>query len=110
MSARNHEQWNAQPKLQSGEWVDSKIYSDEEIFEEELEKIWKQTWIPVCHESELKNAYDFRTMTIAREPVIVVRGKDMKVRAFLNVFPHRVNMIELFPSGLFAKIPPSVSP
>jgi methanesulfonate monooxygenase large subunit len=50
MSARNHEQWTAPPNLQSGEWVDSKIYSDEAIFEEELEKIWKQTWIPVCHE------------------------------------------------------------
>jgi methanesulfonate monooxygenase large subunit len=67
-------------------------------------------WIPVCHESELKNAYDFRTMTIAREPVIVVRGKDMKVRAFLNVCPHRGNMIERRPSGSFAKSTPSGTP
>jgi methanesulfonate monooxygenase large subunit len=110
MSARNHEQWTAPPNLQPGEWVDSRIYSDEEIFEEELEKIWKQTWIPVCHESELKNAYDFRTMTIAREPVIVVRGKDMKVRAFLNVCPHRGNMIERRPAGSFAKGTPSGTP
>ncbi len=110
MSSRNHAQWTATPNLQPGEWVDSRIYSDQRIFEEELEKIWKRTWIPVCHESELKNAYDFRTMTIAREPVIVVRGKDLKVRAFLNVCPHRGNMIERRPAGSFKRGAPSGTP
>ena len=77
MSARNHAEWIAPPKLAEGEWVDSRIYSDQAIFDEEIDKIFKKAWIPVCHESELKNAYDFRTMTIANEPVIVARGKDM---------------------------------
>ncbi|WP_443629503.1 aromatic ring-hydroxylating dioxygenase subunit alpha [Candidatus Njordibacter sp. Uisw_056] len=110
MSSRNHDQWNATPDLQQGEWVDSKIYSDEEIFEDELKKIWSKTWIPVCHESELKEAYSFRTMTVAREPVIVVRGKDMVVRAFLNVCPHRGNMIERRPSGNYKRGTPSGTP
>ncbi len=110
MSSRNHAQWTAPPKLSKGEWVDSRIYTDQAIFEEELDKIWKKSWIPVCHESELKNAYDFRTVTIAREPVIVVRGKDMKVRSFLNVCPHRGNMIERRPSGSFRQGSPSGTP
>ena len=110
MTARNHAQWSAPPSLPRNEWVDSRIYSDQGIFEEELEKIWSKAWIPVCHESELKSAYDFRTMTIAREPVIVVRGKDMKVRAFLNVCPHRGNMIERRPSGSFKRGTPSGAP
>ena len=110
MPARNHEQWTAQPKLKAGEWVDSRIYSDPEIFNEELEKIWKKVWIPVCHESELANPYDFRTVTVAKEPVIVVRGKDNQVRAFLNVCPHRGNMIERRPAGSFAEGTPSGNP
>jgi len=110
MSSRNHTQWNATPDLQRGEWVDSRIYSDDQIFEDELSKIWKKTWIPVCHESELKEAYSFRTMTIAREPVIVVRGKDMVVRAFLNVCPHRGNMIERRPAGDYKRGTPSGTP
>ena len=61
MPAKNHEQWTANPPLERGEWVDSRIYSDPQIFEEELEKIFKRTWIPVCHESELPKPYDFRT-------------------------------------------------
>ena len=92
------------------EWVDSRIYTDQQIFEEELEKIFKKTWIPVCHESELPKPYDFRTITIAREPIIVCRGPDNKVRAFLNVCPHRGMIIERRPSGSFLEGQPSGNP
>ena len=70
-------------------FVDSRIYSDPALFDEELTKIWKKTWLLAVHESELPEPLDFRTSTIAREPILVVRGEDGKVRAFLNVCPHR---------------------
>ncbi len=110
MPARNHKQWNSPPPLKIGEWVDSRIYSDPDIFEEEQEKIFKKVWIPVCHESELPEPYDFRTMSIAREPVIVCRGPDNQIRAFLNVCPHRGMMIERRPSGSFLEGSPSGNP
>jgi len=108
--SRNHEQWNAKPPFTQDEYVDSRIYSDQDIFEEELEKIFKKSWIPVCHESEMPEPYDFRTVTIAREPVVITRGKDKKVRAFLNVCPHRGNLIERRPSGSFLEGTPSGNP
>src|SRR5262249_44013258 len=110
VAAKNHRQWLADPSLQRNEWVDSRIYSDPQIFEEELEKIFKKTWIPVCHESELPSAYDFRTMSIAREPIIVCRGPDNEIRAFLNVCPHRGMIIERRPSGSFLEGQPSGNP
>ena len=111
MVARNREEWEKVPsQLKAGEWVDSRIYSDQKLHEEELEKIWKKAWIPVCHESELANPYDFRTLTIANEPIIITRDKDMEVRAFLNVCPHRGNLIERRPSGSFKKGTPSGTP
>ncbi len=110
MPARNHKQWMADPNLPQGEWVDSRIYSDPEIYEEELEKIFKKTWIPVCHESELSEPYDFRTTTIAHEPIVITRGPDNTVRAFLNVCPHRGMMIERRPSGSFLEGQPSGNP
>ena len=58
MPARNHSQWLAKPPV---EYVDSRIYSDPDIFEDELELIFKKTWVPICHESELSEPYDFRT-------------------------------------------------
>lgn len=111
MPARNEEQWRKPPKgLKPGEFLDSRIYSDRGLFEEELNKIWKKVWIPVCHESELAQPYDFRTVTIAREPILVVRGEDRQIRAFLNVCPHRGNMIERRPSGSFKEGSPSGNP
>lgn len=108
--SRNHEQWNQPPPFATDEFVDSRIYSDQDIFEEELEKIFKKAWIPVCHESEMPEPYDFRTVTIAKEPIVITRGKDKKVRAFLNVCPHRGNMIERRPSGSFLEGSPSGNP
>lgn len=110
MAARNHDQWMSTPPLQQGEWIDSRVYTDYEIFEEENEKIFKNTWVPVCHESELPKPYDFRTTSIAREPIIVARGPDNQVRAFLNVCPHRGMMIERRPSGSFYEGQPSGNP
>ena len=111
MSSRRNEEWATAPKnFTPAEWVDSRIYSDPAIHEDEMENIWKKSWIPVCHESELANAYDFRTVTIANEPIILTRDKDMQVRAFLNVCPHRGSMIERRPSGSFKKGTPSGTP
>lgn len=102
MPARNHKRWKEVPgELRDGEYIDSRVYSDRGIFEEELGKIWKKSWVVACHESEIPEPYDFRTTTIAREPVIVTRGPDGEVRAFLNVCPHRGNTIENRPAGSF---------
>ncbi len=82
------------------EYVDSRIYNDGGLFERELAEIWKKVWVPACHVSELPEPYDYRTLTIAREPVIVCRGEDGKVRAFLNVCPHRANLIVRSPAAV----------
>lgn len=108
--ARTAQQWNRAPDLNAMEYVDSRIYTDEDIFEQELEKIWKKTWVLACHESELPEVYDFRTMTIAREPIVICRGEDEKVRAFLNVCPHRANLIVRAPAGTFKEGEPSGNP
>jgi methanesulfonate monooxygenase large subunit len=90
-------------------FVDSRIYTDQTLFEEELAKIWRKTWLLVMHESELPSALDFRTTTVAREPLIVVRGEDGKVRAFLNVCPHRGALLLREPAGNLSGASPSGS-
>jgi methanesulfonate monooxygenase large subunit len=98
--SRNESQWQQPPKLPNTHYVDSRIYTDEEIFEEEREKIFNHTWIIACHESEIPNAYDYRTFQHpGGEPLIIVRGDDGKVRAFYNICPHRGNTILYDPSG-----------
>ena len=87
MPARNLTKWNTVPgKLQDGEYVDSRIYSDEDIFNKELKTIFSKVWIPVCHESELPETFSFRTSSIANVPIMVFRDRRHIVRAIGNTF------------------------
>ena len=70
-------------------------------FIEEQSRIFKNTWVPVCHESELPDPYDFRTSSIGNENIIICRAPDGKVNALLNVCPHRGMLIERRPQGSF---------
>ncbi len=88
-------------------FVDSRIYSDGGIFEEEIAKIWKKVWLVAVHESEVPEPLDYRTMTIAREPIVIIRGTDNKIRAFRNVCPHRGNIIVRRPAGNLSVAEPS---
>ncbi|WP_205792708.1 aromatic ring-hydroxylating dioxygenase subunit alpha [Burkholderia sp. Ac-20353] len=69
--------------------VSPTLYNDEKIFEAELDRIFYNTWVWVAHESELPNPGDFRTTTIGRQPVIVVRDKTGQVNVLQNRCRHR---------------------
>ncbi len=74
---------------------------EKEAFNEEQQNIFKNVWVPVCHESEVQNPYDFRTSSIGNDNIIVCRAPDGKVNALLNVCPHRGMLIERRPQGSF---------
>lgn len=98
--ARNAADWERRPSLPPSHFIDPRIYSDDEIFRDEQEKIFAKTWTIACHESEVPEKYDFRTYAHpAGKNLIVVRGDDMRIRAFYNVCPHRGNTVLYGPSG-----------
>lgn len=109
--SRNADEWAKAPKLPDTHYLDTRVYTDPGIFEEEMQKIWQPIWHPVMHESEVPNALDFRsTATFNNTPLVVVRGKDLKIRTFLNVCPHRGNLIVRAPSGNLGVAEPSGNP
>jgi methanesulfonate monooxygenase subunit alpha len=97
---RTSSEWGRKPPLPETHYVDSLVYTDEEIFEEEKEKIFARTWMIACHESDVPESNDYRTY---RHPagvnLVVVRGEDEEIRSFYNVCPHRGNTILYDPSG-----------
>src|SRR5919201_6553456 len=98
--SKNAAQLTTPPRFPASHYVDSRIYTEQEIFEEEREKLFKPAWIIACHESELAAAYDYRLFTHpAGVPLIIIRGDDQKVRAFYNICPHRGNTLLYDPSG-----------
>ena len=69
--------------------VHKRVYTDPEIFQLEMERIYGQAWIYVGHESQVKNAGDYHTTRIGLQDVIMVRGTDGKVNVVYNRCPHK---------------------
>ncbi len=81
--------WDAPPELPPTHYLDNRIYTDDAIFRAEQERIFRATWKFACHESELRNAGDYRVVEIGAVSVIVLRDADRRIRAFFNACPHR---------------------
>jgi benzoate/toluate 1,2-dioxygenase subunit alpha len=65
------------------------VYLDPELFELEMQQLWRKTWVYVGHDSQIPNAGDFYTTLIGREPVILLRDTDGTVRVLPNRCAHR---------------------
>ena len=65
------------------------VYHDPEYFRVELRRLIRPSWQIVCHANEIPGPGDWRTLEIAGESILVIRGTDGAVRAFANVCRHR---------------------
>lgn len=64
-------------------------FTDPEIFNLELTRIFESTWIFIGLESEVANSHDYVTRNIGRRSVILQRDKNHQLRCFLNSCRHR---------------------
>jgi len=63
-------------------------YTDADRYQSEQDLIFKQFPVVLAHCSELVNTGDFITRDFAGRSLILMRGDDGKVRAFLNACRH----------------------
>src|SRR6202034_3136179 len=78
--------------IERGE-INRRIFSDPEIFEQEMEHIFGRAWLFLCHESQLRKTGDFFEVPMGRDNVLVVRQKDGSIKALLNTCSHRGNAV-----------------
>ena len=69
--------------------VHTSLYTDPLIFDDEMEKIFRNTWVWVAHVSEVPEVGSYKTHWVGKEPVIVVRDRKKQVRVLLNRCRHR---------------------
>ncbi|MCW2528461.1 MAG: Benzoate 1,2-dioxygenase alpha subunit [Pseudonocardiales bacterium] len=84
---------NQPARLVREDGVHREIYRDPEIFDAEMERIFKQTWVYMAHESELPSNGDYLTLSVGKEPVVVARGEDGRIRALVNRCRHRAAIV-----------------
>ncbi|MFA7585007.1 MAG: aromatic ring-hydroxylating dioxygenase subunit alpha [Novosphingobium sp.] len=78
-----------EPVYLGSEPVSVDRYYDQDIFDQELEKIWGRTWQWVCREDHIPEPGDYYTYEVAHFSYIVVRQDDMSVKGFVNSCLHR---------------------
>jgi len=80
--------------------VPAEVFVRDDIFEAELEKIfYGPYWHAVAHEAEIPKPGDFKTFDVGRVPLLIARGDDGVVRAFINACTHRQNQVETATCG-----------
>jgi len=84
---------------QPGYALSAAFYTDPDIYELELERIVYRHWILAGHVSEFQRAGDFKTLSVARESALIVRGEDGELRGFANVCRHRGSRVCLESAG-----------
>jgi len=80
-------------KLVEPDRVHRTCYTDEAIFEREINQIFHRSWIYVGHESQLKTTGDYCTTLIGRQPMIMVRDENGDIHVLFNRCAHRGTML-----------------
>src|SRR5262245_16313717 len=64
-------------------------YRSEEVFQEEMERVFAKCWLYVGHKSEIPEKGAFVRRQIAGRDVIFIRSREGTPNAFLNTCTHR---------------------
>ncbi len=70
-----------------------KHYTDTEIFQKEVERIFFRNWQLIGHVSQVAKPGDFFTFRYLDQSLFVMRGQDGELRAFYNVCQHRAHEV-----------------
>ncbi|MGQ0630964.1 MAG: aromatic ring-hydroxylating oxygenase subunit alpha [Sporichthyaceae bacterium] len=79
--------------------VHGSLYTDPEIFAEEMAKIFYATWVYVGHESEVPEPGDYVVKPFGPQSVIMSRSKDGEIHLLQNRCAHRANLVCDAPKG-----------
>jgi phenylpropionate dioxygenase-like ring-hydroxylating dioxygenase large terminal subunit len=71
------------------QFTDVSFFLDEEMYEREHRKLFTETPIVACLSKDLPETNSYRLFDDVGVPLVIMRGKDGTVRAFLNICLHR---------------------
>ena len=79
------------------------FYCDADIYELDVEKVFRRRWLLLDHWSRIPKRGDYFVTEVAGESLIVVRESDTSVNVLFNVCRHRGSLVCLESSGHTAR-------
>lgn len=74
-------------------------YTSPEVFATEQRQVFESMWFCVVRAGDLPEPGQFKKVQVGRESVLIVRGRDRVLRAFLNICRHRGALVCSEPEG-----------
>src|ERR1700758_4355006 len=74
--------------------IDRRVFSDQAIYDDEMERIFGRAWLMIGHESLVPAADDFFHTYMGEDPVILTRDGQGRLHALLNMCRHRGNRVD----------------
>jgi phenylpropionate dioxygenase-like ring-hydroxylating dioxygenase large terminal subunit len=73
--------------------VHGSLYTDAQVFADEMDRVFRRGWVFVGHDSEIATPGEWVTRQIGQEQVIMVRDREGVVRVLANRCAHRGNRL-----------------
>ena len=71
-----------------GDRVNGLAYVDDQVFDAEMERIFRDGWVFVGHISEVPAPGDVVCRNLGGDPYLLIRGRDDEVRVLANRCSH----------------------
>lgn len=76
-----------------------RFYHDPDLYQAEIEMIWRRTWLFAGHTCQIPSPGDYFVYEVGTDSIIVPRKEDGTIAAFHSVCRHRGSLIAAEPSG-----------
>jgi phenylpropionate dioxygenase-like ring-hydroxylating dioxygenase large terminal subunit len=76
------------------------LYTDEQVFNEEMVKVFGHTWVYLAHESQLPEPNSFVSTKLGLRPIVVTRDRHGELHAVFNRCAHRAATVCREESGV----------
>ena len=80
-------------RCRDGQPLPREFYSSEEVYQIDVERVWRRGWVFAGHSCEIPKTGDYITFAMDTDPIVVMRGEDGAARAFHNVCRHRGSIV-----------------
>lgn len=110
MDPKHHDSLSVSPRVQRllsshrpAHTLEGELYRDPEVYQCDLEKVWRRGWLFAGHSCEIPEAGDYFAMNVGDDSILVVRDESGRIQAMHNVCRHRGSLLCDEPCGRVKK-------